>query len=1098
LYHLKKEPPGVKYLGLASDSRPPLGVQVLIAASLAVIAFALNALVSEAVSPTLVPLSFVAVIVAAWYGGTLSGILCIALSIPLAILLAEPRYEFAVAHREDALRILLFTLAAVLIVGVDYVRRRAGDSARRSQAALAENEQRLRIALQAGGMGTFLWRIGDQAMSWSPGVETAHGLPEGTLSGTPLTFLEVVHPADRQSTQLAVTRCLQSGAPDLDIEYRTLLPGGAVRWMAAKGRVARDARKQPVEISGVVWDFTDRKQAEETLAESEARFRALADGAPVLIWINGLDGCEFVNAAYIEFMGKTPEDVLGMKWAEAIHPEDAKDYLDAYAAAVQTRAPFEAEVRLRRHDGQYRWMRSVGLPRYSAAGELLGYGGSSLDVTDMKAAQDELAGELEETRRLHAVINELTQTEDVQVAMERAMEAAIHAMNVDKGLAQVYDEDAGVLRTVANRGLNQQFLDAHVGVRPGDPCVCGTAAATRRAAVCRDVLQDERTLLRESANHAGFRAVQSAPLLSADGRLLGVLSTHWTEPHEPDERQRRFLDIYAHEAAQVIERQQRLAALRRSEERFRTMAEASPSFMFTADATGSVTFWSPGFYSYAGVEAGSPEGEDWELADVTHPDDRRESARLWAASLVTGDPFRMEVRLRRADGAYRWFLNEIRPVPHARGGITEWVGACTDIHDQKLNEERERFLAEVGSALAESLTDEAGIARAVRLAVRNIAEMCVMDVIEGDGETHRVVAAHSDPRKDELIARSAAGEHRRTSHHPVSEAIRARRTILVPEITDEMARNSMVSPESKELATQLRPASMIVTPMVVRGRTIGAVTLGSSGERPYTSEDIPLAEEFARRLGLAIENSRLYAESQAVQEELRESNRTKDEFLGMVSHELRTPITTVYSGANLLLNRFSGLDEETRKDVLLDIEHEAERLRQIVENLLALGRVEIGQALEPEPVSVRHLVSGVVARVNKLRPHRKIALEAEEGSHYATGVPAYLEMTVRNILDNADKYSPQDAPIEVRIEDRNGSVNIRVRDYGPGIQAKDTGKLFDQYYRSESVPGHVTGTGVGLTVCKRLMESQGGSIVLRNADGAGLEVTLSLPRCEDE
>jgi len=116
--------------------------------------------------------------------------------------------------------------------------------------------------------------------------------------------------------------------------------------------------------------------------EDQGQFRIVADHAPVLLWMNGLEGCEFVNRAYLAFLGVTDAAVQGYDWAEFIHPEDRRGYVTAYLEAVAERRLFEATFRFRRYDGEYRWMRSIGRPRFSDDGRYLGYVGSTIDVSD--------------------------------------------------------------------------------------------------------------------------------------------------------------------------------------------------------------------------------------------------------------------------------------------------------------------------------------------------------------------------------------------------------------------------------------------------------------------------------------------------------------------------------------------------------------------------------------------------------------------------------------------------------------------------------------------------------------------------------------------
>jgi PAS domain S-box-containing protein len=126
------------------------------------------------------------------------------------------------------------------------------------------------------------------------------------------------------------------------------------------------------------------------LCQSEERFRMLADNAPALIWVTSLTKLEFVNRAYLEFLGVGEADVLGDRWAKFVHPEDREAYLNAYHGAVSNRIRFEAELRFRRRDGEYRWMHSVGMPRFEGS-EFKGYVGSTFDIHDRKLAEAAMA-----------------------------------------------------------------------------------------------------------------------------------------------------------------------------------------------------------------------------------------------------------------------------------------------------------------------------------------------------------------------------------------------------------------------------------------------------------------------------------------------------------------------------------------------------------------------------------------------------------------------------------------------------------------------------------------------------------------------------------
>jgi PAS domain S-box-containing protein len=165
-------------------------------------------------------------------------------------------------------------------------------------------------------------------------------------------------------------------------------------------------------------DITERKRAEERLLESEVRFQAIADTAPVMIWTTGTDGlCNYFSKPWLDFTGRTMEQEVGMGWTEGVHPDDVQGCLDGFLPAFQARKPFRMEYRLRRADGEYRWVDESGIPRYTPGGEFAGYIGCNIDVTDRKRAE-------EERERLRQVQSELAHINRVTTMGELAASIA--------------------------------------------------------------------------------------------------------------------------------------------------------------------------------------------------------------------------------------------------------------------------------------------------------------------------------------------------------------------------------------------------------------------------------------------------------------------------------------------------------------------------------------------------------------------------------------------------------------------------------------------------------------------------------------------------
>ncbi len=154
-------------------------------------------------------------------------------------------------------------------------------------------------------------------------------------------------------------------------------------------------------VAEVFAQITARELSDEKLRESEARFRTVADSAPVLIWMSGPDKlCNFFNQPWLDFTGRTVEEEMGNGWAEGVHPEDLDHCLQTYGTAFDARQPFVMQYRLRRHDGQYRWILDKGVPRYEPDGDFAGYIGSGIDITEQKLAEEALTRSYAEIKQL--------------------------------------------------------------------------------------------------------------------------------------------------------------------------------------------------------------------------------------------------------------------------------------------------------------------------------------------------------------------------------------------------------------------------------------------------------------------------------------------------------------------------------------------------------------------------------------------------------------------------------------------------------------------------------------------------------------------------
>ena len=230
----------------------------------------------------------------------------------------------------------------------------------------------------------------------------------------------------------------------------------------------------------------------------------------------------------------------------------------------------------------------------------------------------------------------------------------------------------------------------------------------------------------------------------------------------------------------------------------------------------------------------------------------------------------------------------------------------------------------------------------------------------------------------------------------------------------------------------------------------------------------------------------LYAESERAQEQLRESNAAKDEFLGLVSHELRTPTTTIYGGIRMLESRRDLLGPEATGELIHTMSEETERLVRLIENLLVFARLELGRMPDRESLVINQLAEQVATNFGRTHRSRQIETELADSLPPVLAQGTSIEQVLTNFLSNADKYSPAGEPVTVVTRLAGNEVEVLVRDRGNGVPPEDLAKIFESFYRSAEATTRATGHGLGLSVSKRIIDAHEGRIFANNRAGRRL------------
>ena len=231
---------------------------------------------------------------------------------------------------------------------------------------------------------------------------------------------------------------------------------------------------------------------------------------------------------------------------------------------------------------------------------------------------------------------------------------------------------------------------------------------------------------------------------------------------------------------------------------------------------------------------------------------------------------------------------------------------------------------------------------------------------------------------------------------------------------------------------------------------------------------------------------------------LKELDRLKDEFINTVSHELRTPTTTIRGGALTLLKRGDRLDDTTRREIMQDIAEESERLHHLVEDLLTLTRSRAGMLMAPEPVRLHRLVNKMVLDLGARLGGYTLTVDVPPDLPVVEADPVALEQVLRNLLENGVQHSPRGERVEVTADARGAEVLVSVLDRGDGISPGDLDWVFEPFYRAPArVRSGAQGAGLGLAVCRRLVEMHGGRIWAENRPGGGAAFRFTLPLAQD-
>lgn len=523
---------------------------------------------------------------------------------------------------------------------------------------------------------------------------------------------------------------------------------------------------------------------------------------------------------------------------------------------------------------------------------------------------------------------------------------------------------------------------------------------------------------------------------------------------------------------------------RATEARFRLLVEGVKDYaLYLLDPEGRVASWNPGAERIQGWHAeeiiGRPGALLYPPEAMAEGLPRRELERAAREGRLESEGVRL-----RKDGTRFWAESLLTPLRDPGGGLEGYAVLTRDITERKRVERAQHLFAEAERLFLAAPDPDQAVAELARLLVPELADGCVLALLDASGEPRAHTVVHASPEKQRVLrALIHASPRWRERPHGLERVLRTGQSELIVEATPERLRDAAVDAGQLALLAQLGAVSSLSVPLRAGGRTLGALTLLSQRpERRFTHTDQVFVEELAGRTALSLENARLLHETQAALE-----------LIGVAAHDLGNPLNALQLMLGKL-RRSPPADAAKLSESLAAAMRYTQRLGRLLHNLLDLSRLSSGKLeLEVGEVDLAELVHDAVARYADQA--------AEAGSQLVVDVrPGVvgrwdrlrLERVLTNLLSNAFKYG-RGHPIELRVERTDGHGRLSVRDHGPGIPPEQQRRIFERFKKAPAQGEKKEGFGLGLYIVRQLVEAHGGAVLVESREGEGATFTVELP-----
>lgn len=486
------------------------------------------------------------------------------------------------------------------------------------------------------------------------------------------------------------------------------------------------------------------------MATPELNDLLVVDAIPAHIWRAAPDGAiQFVNRQWMDYTGLSQAESQGWAWASTnvIHPDDLPGLLDTWQRVLAAGQPDEAEARVRRVDGEYRWYLIRAVPVRDQAGAIVGWYGTNADIEERKRAQALLRGENE-------VLEKLAQGHALPPILDGLCRMVEGLLSESFVSIMLLNADGDRLFYAATGSLPSDYIAAFDGVTVGPSAgPCGTAAYRNASVIVPDIDEDPSWVPRRSlAAASGVRACWSTPIHSSAGVVLGTFAIVSRRVGSPTTFHQTVIAEVTHLASLAITHTRREAALRQSETQYRQIIDAIPQLIAALSPTGQILYANKSVLEYSGLSEQDLTEEAFRHR-IFSVEDLERLAEERQRGLEKGVAFELEMRTRHHSGHYRWCLIQYKPAHDERGRVVRWYATGTDIDDRRRAEDRiknENLVLREEISRASMFEEIVGSSAALNAVLRQVSQVAPTDstvLISGETGTGKELVARAIHKK---------------------------------------------------------------------------------------------------------------------------------------------------------------------------------------------------------------------------------------------------------------------------------------------------------------------------------------------------------------